>query len=327
MNILSCHIRMCLHDGSKILSNVHTVSAKWESKDPQKWSFISSISQTSSYLEDSKIFIRTNTAVATLGILFQLCIIYKEQKNAEKKELSCGWSFMRLLDDSGIPVHNKSKVLHIHEGNPFDKDVNSLSLIEKNVLKTFISKSKQPQLILRLNSPDKDMKHQLDFLPSVLIGPCSLIFLIFLYRHSLADCLLQQTDTIINTKLQHCPVESTFPKLFQQPYILNILRQEMLEQIRAEKKLTKNIDRLKKVFHRVYKETTYFLLNCNILPPFKFDDFSGQQAHRKEIEKLLLIRQTKGPLGLATSQNTSHKPFSIDELAIDIVGKQCLSFV
>lgn len=323
MAILNCHIRMCLHDGNKILSNIHTVSSKFDSKEPQNWSFISSISQ---YLEDNKIFIRTNNSSATLGLLLQLCVSYKMPKSIEKKELSCGWSFMRLLDDSGIAVPNKSKILHIHEGNPFKGGVNSMALIERNILKTFISKNRQPRLILRLGFPDKDLKHHLDFLPDTLIGPCSLIFMISLYRHSLADHLLQQTITVINTELEHCPVESTFPKLFEQPDILNVFRKELLEQMKIEKKsIKKDIKRMKKLFQQVYKETAYFLLNCNIFPLYSFDDISTHQERLKEIERLMLIRQTKGPLGLAISQNISHKPFCINELALDITGKHCLS--
>lgn len=39
IQVLSRHVRLCLFDGNKVLSNVHTVRATWQPKQPKTWTF------------------------------------------------------------------------------------------------------------------------------------------------------------------------------------------------------------------------------------------------------------------------------------------------
>ncbi|XP_073866971.1 nephrocystin-1 isoform X6 [Macaca fascicularis] len=39
IQVLSRHVRLCLFDGNKVLSNIHTVRATWQSKKPKTWTF------------------------------------------------------------------------------------------------------------------------------------------------------------------------------------------------------------------------------------------------------------------------------------------------
>lgn len=39
IQVLSRHVRFCLFDGNKVLSNIHTVRATWQSKKPKTWTF------------------------------------------------------------------------------------------------------------------------------------------------------------------------------------------------------------------------------------------------------------------------------------------------
>ncbi|NWI64488.1 NPHP1 protein, partial [Todus mexicanus] len=39
IQVLSRHVRLCLFDGNRVLSNIHTVRATWQPKNPQTWAF------------------------------------------------------------------------------------------------------------------------------------------------------------------------------------------------------------------------------------------------------------------------------------------------
>lgn len=39
IQVLSRHVRLCLFDGNRVLSNIHTVRATWQPKNPQMWTF------------------------------------------------------------------------------------------------------------------------------------------------------------------------------------------------------------------------------------------------------------------------------------------------
>ncbi|KFM64032.1 Nephrocystin-1, partial [Stegodyphus mimosarum] len=100
---------MCHHDGHKVLSNIHTVKAKWDARTPNLWTFNSKVS-TESSLEEGQIFIRSDKCFATSGIFFELCISQKKE-NSEVVEMSCGWAYMNLFDDMGKPINSRYQTL------------------------------------------------------------------------------------------------------------------------------------------------------------------------------------------------------------------------
>nr|XP_048315780.1 nephrocystin-1 isoform X5 [Myodes glareolus] len=104
IEVLSRHVRLCLFDGSKVLSNIHTVRAVWQPKKPKTWTFSPQVTGILPCLLDGDCFIRSNSSTPDLGILFELGISYIRNSTGERGELSCGWVFLKLFDASGVPI-------------------------------------------------------------------------------------------------------------------------------------------------------------------------------------------------------------------------------
>ncbi|NXU98170.1 NPHP1 protein, partial [Cettia cetti] len=74
--VRSRHVRLCLFDGSRVLSNIHTVRATWLPKNPQTWTFSPRVMGILPSLLDGDSFVRSNSLSSDIGILFELGITY-----------------------------------------------------------------------------------------------------------------------------------------------------------------------------------------------------------------------------------------------------------
>ncbi|NXH48330.1 NPHP1 protein, partial [Dicaeum eximium] len=76
VRVLSRHVRLCLFDSSRVLSNIHTVRATWLPKSPQTWTFSPRVVGILPSLLDGDSFVRSNSLSSDIGILFELGITY-----------------------------------------------------------------------------------------------------------------------------------------------------------------------------------------------------------------------------------------------------------
>ncbi|NXO79503.1 NPHP1 protein, partial [Sitta europaea] len=76
VQVLSRHLRLCLFDGSRVLSNIHTVRATWLPKNPHTWTFSPRVMGILPSLLDGDCFVRSNSLSSDIGILFELGITY-----------------------------------------------------------------------------------------------------------------------------------------------------------------------------------------------------------------------------------------------------------
>ncbi|NXF04284.1 NPHP1 protein, partial [Smithornis capensis] len=76
VQVLSRHVRLCLFNGSQVLSNIHTVRATWLPKNPQTWMFSPRVTGILPSLLDGDCFVRSNSLSSDIGILFELGITY-----------------------------------------------------------------------------------------------------------------------------------------------------------------------------------------------------------------------------------------------------------
>ncbi|NXU47220.1 NPHP1 protein, partial [Turnix velox] len=76
IQVLSRHVRLCLFDGNRVLSNIHTVRATWQPKNPQSWAFSPRVTGILPSLLDGDCFVRSNSLHSDIGILFELGITY-----------------------------------------------------------------------------------------------------------------------------------------------------------------------------------------------------------------------------------------------------------
>ncbi|XP_032760066.1 nephrocystin-1 isoform X4 [Rattus rattus] len=327
IQVLSRHIRLCLFDGSKVLSNIHTVRAVWQPKKPKTWTFSPQVTGILPCLLDGDCFIRSNSSTPDLGILFELGISYIRNSTGERGELSCGWVFLKLFDASGVPIPAKTYELFLNGGTPYEKGVEVDPSVSRraqgSVFRQMISVRRQPQLLVKLRSLNRRSRAMLSLLPETLVGSmCSAHLLIF-YRQILGDVLLRDRTSLQSADLISHPVLATFPLLLEQPDVMDALRSSWAEKESTLKRSEKrDKELLKAEFLLVYHDCVLPLLHSTLLPPFRWAEEETEAARWKAIADFLKqSRENEGSLKALLSPDGVHKPFDLSEQTYDFLGE------
>ncbi|XP_060228122.1 nephrocystin-1 isoform X4 [Meriones unguiculatus] len=327
IQVLSRHVRLCLFDGSKVLSNIHTVRAMWQPKKPKTWTFSPQVTGILPCLLDGDCFIRSNSSTPDLGILFELGISYIRNSTGERGELSCGWVFLKLFNASGVPIPAKTYELFLNGGTPYEKGVEVDPSVSRraqgSVFRQMISMRRQPQLLVKLRSLNRRSRAMLSLLPETLVGSmCSTHLLIF-YRQILGDVLLRDRTNLQSADLISHPVLATFPVLLEQPDVMDALRSSWAEKESTLKRSEKrDKELLKSEFLLVYHDCVLPLLHSTLLPPFRWAEEETEAARWKAIADFLKqSRENEGSLKALLSPDGVHKPFDLSEQTYDFLGE------
>ncbi|XP_054976967.1 nephrocystin-1 isoform X2 [Sorex araneus] len=327
IQVLSRHIRLCLFDGTKVLSNIHTVRATWQPKKPKTWTFSPQVTGILPCLLDGDCFVRSNSSSPDLGILFELGISYIRNSTGERGELSCGWVFLKLFDDSGIPIPAKTYELFLNGGTPYEKGVEVDPSLSRraygNVFHQMMTMRRQPQLLVKLRSLNKRSRNLLSLLPETLIGNMCSIHLLIFYRQILGDVLLKERMSMQNADLISNPVLATFPKLLEQPDIMDALRSSWAEkEITLKRSEKRDREFLKAAFILVYHDCALPLLHSTLLPPYRWAEEETEVARWKVIADFLKQNQeNQGALQALLSPDGTHEPFDMSEQTYDFLGE------
>ncbi|XP_075003928.1 nephrocystin-1 isoform X2 [Calonectris borealis] len=326
IQVLSRHVRLCLFDGNRVLSNIHTVRATWQPKNPQTWTFSPRVTGILPSLLDGDCFVRSNSLSSDIGILFELGITYIRNSTGERGEISCGWAFLKLFTSNGMPVPSRMYELLLNGGTPYERGVEvdpSISRRGSGVFHQFITLRKQPVLAVKLRSLSAQSKDILNLLPETLIGSMCYIHLLIFYRQILGDALLKDRISTQSTELICNPILATFPQLMDQPDLMDALRSAWADRERTLKRSEKR-DRefLKSLFVLVYHDSVFPLLQSTFLPDYKWAEEESEASRWKAIADFLKkSRENDGALQYLLSSENTHKAFDISELAYDFLGE------
>ncbi|XP_032538095.1 nephrocystin-1 isoform X3 [Chiroxiphia lanceolata] len=327
VQVLSRHVRLCLFDGTRVLSNIHTVRATWLPKNPQTWTFSPRVMGLLPSLLDGDCFVRSNSLSSDIGMLFELGITYTCNSTGVRGELSCGWAFLKLFTSNGIPVPSRMYELLLSGGTPYERGVEVDPSISRRaaggVFHQFLALRKQPVLLVKLRSPSVQSRDVLNFLPETLIGSTSYVHLLAFYRQILGDALLRDRASMQSTDLICNPVLATFPQLVDQPDLMDALRSAWADRERTLKRTEKRDQEfLKSVFVLVYHDSVFPLLQSTFLPSYKWAEEEAEMSRWKAIHDFLRkSRENDGALQYLLSSETTHKAFDISELAYDFLGE------
>ncbi|XP_068931675.1 nephrocystin-1 isoform X2 [Petaurus breviceps papuanus] len=310
LQILSRHVRFCLFDGSKVLSNIHTVRATWQPKKPKTWTFSPRVTGILPCLLDGDCFIRSNSSSPELGILFEVGVSYVRNSTGEKGELSCGWVFLKLFDANGIPIPPKTYELYLNGGTPYEKGIEVDPSVSRrtasSVFHQMMTMRRQPQLLVKLRSLNRRSRSILSLLPETLIGSMCYVHLLVFYREILGDVLLKDRISMQNADLISSPILATFPKLMEQPDLMDVLRRDR--------------EFLKSMFILVYHDCVYPLLHSTLLPPFRWAEEETEAIRWKvTCDFLKQNQENSGALHALLSPEGVHDPFDISEQAFDFL--------
>ncbi|XP_046769492.1 nephrocystin-1 isoform X6 [Gallus gallus] len=310
-----------------VLSNIHTVRATWQPKNPQMWTFSPRVTGILPSLLDGDCFVRSNSLSSDIGLLLELGITYIRNSTGERRELSCGWAFQKLFTSDGMPVPSKMYELLLNGGTPYERGVEvdpSLSRrAGSGVFHQLISLKKQPVLVVKLRSLSTQSKDILNLLPETLIGSMCYIHLLIFYRQILGDALLRDRINMQSAELICNPILATFPQLVDQPDLMDALRSAWADRERTLKRSEKR-DRefLKSVFILVYHDSAFPLLRSTLLPSYKWAEEESEASRWRVIADFLRKSQEKdGALQSLLSAENTHTAFDISELAYDFLGE------
>ncbi|XP_074720138.1 nephrocystin-1 isoform X4 [Strix uralensis] len=327
IQVLSRHVRLCLFDGNQVLSNIHTVRATWQPKNPQMWTFSPRVTGILPSLLDGDCFVRSNSLSADVGILFELGITYIRNATGERGELSCGWAFLKLFTSNGMPVPSKMYELLLNGGTPYERGVEVDPSISRRagsgVFHQFITLKKQPVLAVKLQSLSVQSKDILNLLPETLIGSMCYIHILIFYRQILGDALLKDSISMQSADLIFNPILATFPQLMDEPDLMDALRSAWADKERTLKRSEKRDQEfLKSVFVLVYHNSVFPLLHSTFLPDYKWAEEESEASRWKAIADFLKkSRENDGALQYLLSSENTHKAFDISELTYDFLGE------
>ncbi|XP_071810009.1 nephrocystin-1-like [Asterias amurensis] len=319
------HIRVAVFDGEKVLSNIHTVQATYVESDPKTWRFSPKMTGMLPSALDGDCFVRTTHTQENIGLLFECCLTYLRTKTGEKGEFSCGWVHLPLFDETtGAPIVNKVYEVPIKGGTPFEQDVDVDPSISRkastNKFRTMMTANKLPRLVIKLVTPTKEQKAELDTLPDTVVSSTCYVPALSFYRKLLADALLTDRIDLQNTDLIHSPVLASFPHATLYPDIMDALRTCWADKKRTMKKSDKrDLGQMKKQFSDACMESVYPLIQSATLPLYKFGDTDNDQERWEEISSLTKRNQTTGILHYLLQPGVMHTPFEITEVTFDLL--------
>lgn len=331
VQVLSRHIRLCAFDGTQVLSNIHVVRAAYNAKSPKTWSFSPRVMGILPTLLDGDCFLRCDTMSPNLGILFELGVTFIRNSTGERGDLSCGWAFLKLTDDAGNPLPNRTYELPVNGGTPYEKDVAVEATATRGspsgVFQQMLQARRQPKLIVKLKSANSRMQTQLSLLPDNLLHCLNCIHLLVLHRQLLADALLMDRPTMQNADLMCSPVLSTFPKLLDQPDLLDALRSAWLDaETNMNRAQKRDLSYRKLEFVKVYMSSVYFLLHSPSLPCHRWADPPSEEQRARVIYATLeTLKNHRNNIGQSGAPEVfvdgthAHLAFDVTELTFDLL--------
>ncbi|XP_077966126.1 nephrocystin-1-like isoform X1 [Styela clava] len=365
VEILSRHIRLALFNGTNIVSNVHTVRANSSTNSPKLWTFSPRVTGILPSLMDGSCLVRSDITHSNLGILFELGITYirtpprkiihfsdgpsakysdsEEEgardrlvKTGEHAELSCGWVFLKLFDEQGMAIPNKTYELPVNGGTPFEKGVEVDPSISRrassNRFRNLLTANKQPKLIIKLGTPNNTKKKIMNLLPANIVLPSTYCELVSFYRRMLADALIRDRLSPRDADPIPCPVLSTFPKALMQSDIMDALRSAWMDKVKSMRRGDKrDKENMKTRFRAVFLETVYVLMHSASLPAVQWAHPQVEQERWQKIFQHVQnaksavtttagvkIDTTNAVLKTLLSSNVEHLPFDMEELNFNL---------
>ncbi|XP_074627480.1 nephrocystin-1-like isoform X2 [Acropora palmata] len=320
IEIISRHVRIVIWDiaNNQPLSNVHSVRGLTTEKDPMTWNFNP---KCPSSVFDSECLARINSNDDSLVILFELNMLYKRTSTNEKSEVACGWCILKLFEENGSPVPNKTYEIPLNGGTPFDIGVDldpSVSLkASTNRFQQVVRTNRQPRLTVKLIS----YQRKEIMLPDTLLTCHVYTQFICLYRQLLTEAIMDEGRDSQDAGFIMDPIISTFPKIIYTADVMDALKRCWDEKNRRDLKRSQRRDGavLRRLFRDVYMDSVFPILNSAELPPYIW----GNDEREKERLTLILTYWDKRTAwDNLLAPNRLYKPFNVDRFTLDLSNLQ-----
>lgn len=322
IEIISRHVRIVIWDiaNNQPLSNVHSVRGLTTEKDPLTWNFNP---KCPSSVFDSECLARINSNDDSLVILFELNMLYKRTSTNEKSEVACGWCILKLFEENGSPVPNKTYEIPLNGGTPFDIGVDldpSVSLkASTNRFQQVVRTNRQPRLTVKLISYQR--KEMYDMLPDTLLTCHVYTQFICLYRQLLTEAIMDEGRDSQDAGFIMDPIISTFPKIIYTADVMDALKRCWDEKNRRDLKRSQRRDGavLRRLFRDVYMDSVFPILNSAELPPYIW---GNDDREKERLTWILTYCDKRTAWDNLLAPNRLYKPFNVDRFTLDLSNLQ-----
>lgn len=322
IEIISRHVRIVIWDiaNNQPLSNVHSVRGLTTEKDPMTWNFNP---KCPSSVFDSECLARINSNDDSLVILFELNMLYKRTSTNEKSEVACGWCILKLFEENGSPVPNKTYEIPLNGGTPFDIGVDldpSVSLkASTNRFQQVVRTNRQPRLTVKLISYQR--KEMYDMLPDTLLTCHVYTHFICLYRQLLTEAIMDEGRDSQDAGFIMDPIISTFPKIIYTADVMDALKRCWDEKNRRDLKRSQRRDGavLRRLFRDVYMDSVFPILNSAELPPYIW---GNDDREKERLTWILTYCDKRTAWDNLLAPNRLYKPFNVDRFTLDLSNLQ-----
>lgn len=322
IEIISRHVRIVIWDiaNNQPLSNVHSVRGLTTEKDPLTWNFNP---KCPSSVFDSECLARINSNDDSLVILFELNMLYKRTSTNEKSEVACGWCILKLFEENGSPVPNKTYEIPLNGGTPFDIGVDldpSVSLkASTNRFQQVVRTNRQPRLTVKLISYQR--KEMYDMLPDTLLTCHVYTQFICLYRQLLTEAIMDEGRDSQDAGFIMDPIISTFPKIIYTADVMDALKRCWDEKNRRDLKRSQRKDGavLRRLFRDVYMDSVFPILNSAELPPYIW---GNDDREKERLTWILTYCDKRTAWDNLLAPNRLYKPFNVDRFTLDLSNLQ-----
>ncbi|XP_035388748.1 nephrocystin-1 isoform X3 [Electrophorus electricus] len=338
LTVLSRHIRLCAFNGTQVLSNIHTVRAAYSPNSPKAWSFSPRVRGMRPSVLDGDCFLRCDSQSPGLGILFELGTTYVRNSTGQRGNLSCGWSFLQLLDDSGtllplrelwncvcvcvcVRAHScRTHELTVHGGTPYEREADIDGTSSKRgsntgVFQQVLMSRKLPKLRVNIKSPNTRTREQLNLLPGTIVGCLSTLPLLAVYRQLLADALLLERVTMQNADLICSSVLATFPEVLDQTDLMDAFKSWVEAENNLKRSDKKDIGVLKKTFQSVFMSGVFPLLFVAGMPTPLWADEDAETCRAR----FIYSPTQKITMETMLSSSHTHQAFDISQVTYDLL--------
>nr|AKN21705.1 NPHP1 [Schmidtea mediterranea] len=340
--IKSRHVRLCLFNGNKVLSNIHLIRATVSGKNLTTWNFNLKVSEDMKSVEFGEVFIKFNQSSTDLSILMEFCIqgykskldtvanadtlktIDEDFTNDELLEFSIGWTSIPLYESNGQPIITKKGDYVLNGGTPFEKGI-EVDPLNKNDSsgkpKFMLNQNKQPYVTIRLSVPSKENKELIDTLPSMIVGSTLHLVLLSFYRKLLTESILDLGRNLTSTKSIYSPFLVSFTQVAECPLLLDTLRNIWNEKLKTTKDLNKKDQvKMNEFFQKIYMDFIYPLTK---LKDFQNYNLSKENLLQNEERKLSeIIQKMKLDMtSILVTDEHSFVPLQFAELDFNIMSR------
>eukprot|EP00003_Mantamonas_plastica_P015120 TRINITY_DN2581_c0_g1_i1.p1 TRINITY_DN2581_c0_g1~~TRINITY_DN2581_c0_g1_i1.p1 ORF type:complete len:684 (+),score=177.11 TRINITY_DN2581_c0_g1_i1:104-2053(+) len=247
--------------------NVHSIRGSYMNGEKHTWKFLKrgvGDDSVETKLNENSCLVRSEQCHPDLYLLFELVVVYKVRQpnlgNAlpdrvgdDYQELSCGWCAIRLYDENMTHADFTTYELPLNGGTPFDEEGQLLlddDMKGDEYQNVFLAKMRNkrviPTLKFKLSSLSLPDRTDASLLPDSIICAQSTVGLIVYFRELLIDTFLihMNQESAEDLGYVHDVVLSYFPKMLQQPDILEELKARWDIRYKSLKNAEKNSSRM-----------------------------------------------------------------------------------